>query len=391
MAENIDLVMGGIGALERATKPIIDAQHAETARQVPLSPYEKYLGMVMSGQMDMNQASILARHEMMQQGGQGTQVPSAPMPAPSQPSMPQATPPQQYGYQPGMSQMDSMPTPVAPQPPQQPSLPQQAQPSYMPMPQGQSTTQPTPPPPSYGLTQGPQTRGDMATLQASAPFLRSTRAPSDSADDKMLRLLMQLDSKEGIAGRAEEGKKYGVDVRAGSSAANLEERKTTNTRKIAVAYRAIDASLQRAQMLIDGALERVTTGGGQNLELEALKIEAADLRTQQNNFADVIQSIPNLADNTRAIEYMEKNGHELAKKAEIVKQKIETLSKKGGQQGSTTRTQHGQSSKDIGNTELPPGAVGRTSKPDSSPGKPFIAKDGTKLIARGGFFYLDGE
>src|SRR6267142_4081317 len=100
MNDDVGLILGGFQSAAQGLQPLAQEQMQERADNKPLSPYEKWLGKVMSGELSPQQAATNAKLEL-----QGHTIPE---------QVPQALSAQtseqpKFGYSPGMGSQPPSP------------------------------------------------------------------------------------------------------------------------------------------------------------------------------------------------------------------------------------------------------------------------------------------
>lgn len=316
MPSNLDLILGGAQSAAQSLQPAADSQRAEEARNKPLSPYEKALGLVMSGKLNPREAAVRVKMGLpLPEEGMPGQQP-APQQTPPGNQGPQQQPPPQYqprniqeseqpeasygmprqgialpppdegrsfGYQgmgggqapnPWESELGRRTrTPLGPQGAPSPmGMSGPAQGGQYPVPQYQSAA------PQQQSIPGPQTRGDMQALQTSAPFIKA--AGADTSDDKLLRAFISANSRE-----------RGQDITADTADKNRGSKEGIASEKIRATYAGLVTKLESVDKLIRGAQEKQRQGHGQNLELESMKLKVGLLKNQRDAIAKLQGSL----------------------------------------------------------------------------------------------------
>lgn len=306
MPENIDLIMGGIGAVGQGLKPFVDRQQAQLDRNEPLSPYEKARALVMQGRMDPREAATRLKLGLPFEdggqapqgvsgngpptgtflGGNGTQ-PSGGGPTPQGPSaqasggymapsfnaaerqwdpMPAALnrqdraaePAPSYGYSPGMSSKQSLPQVMSAG-----AYPPERMKPYYP---GAALDVRAP----TIMSRGPQTRGELDTM------LKTMPQSKDTPLDRMERLMYQEHQRTGRADQGDETKRRGQDIGGASTAARLTEAARSSDNQITLGYDKLDLMREMLETRVNAKLREIDAKGGVDRQLEALKLRVTN-------------------------------------------------------------------------------------------------------------------
>lgn len=342
MASDLELILGGAKSANDAYAPYEQRRQQELSSNVQLSDYEKQLGGDFQSRLERAQQLVLSGRDprevaiLMKHGLPLEQVPQVPPQSSQQPPSPMAAQPQQsspYGYTPGMGQAQP-PAPMAQAPQQQaPQAPAFA--PGMGSPVGSRISQMSGPVESPGFQGGrmnaPQTRGDMEALMRMGPML--TKQP-DSPEDKLTRLMLALNSKEGIAGQSNTTRQRGQDVRGNIEAAKLTESGRQADQTNEYRYDALKASMERV-IARQRSLERMRTSQDKT-EVEALKLRNSGILKKEGMISSLTGSFSYLNKDPAVLQHVEELKAEVAAENAQLDQDVKMLQARG-----TTRGQGG--------------------------------------------------
>ncbi len=239
---NVQLILGGFDSAAKGLQPRIDAEAEAARRNRPLSPYEKWLGKMLSGELSPEQA------------GMGAQLEARGMlPVENQPGV--ASP--MGGLSANPNAISNMASPTEQYQPQTANrISQVSGPVTQSMPQSQGGL-------GSGL-QGPETAGDMQALMGAAPFLRAANAGQRGTSPEDLAFRYWQEQQR--TGRSQAG----ITSREGIAGALMEQGGQQFDQTLQYKYDALNALSQRAARLIESMNQRA--GSANDLRLLSTKM-----------------------------------------------------------------------------------------------------------------------
>lgn len=283
--QDVNLILGGFQSASQGLAPLAREQLAERERARPLSPYEKWLGKAMSGQLDVQTAATNAKLEAQGHtipdtspgiGQQGAQI--QPMLAA------QATqqPVPQYGYSPNNVGLSAS---AIPQAEQQPQLQQ----GMMSQVSGQST----PPIPSGMLA--PETAGDMQSLLAAHSFL-----PRKPSMEEMEFRRWQEEQRNNRSAASNQTKRD-------EGAANRGSREQISQQRIDFARDQLKQHWDETILRLQNRLQAVQMARTSGEKIALLKAMIQDYNGAERTTADILNTTPYLAQDQAAREEVYNN------------------------------------------------------------------------------------
>lgn len=315
--EDVNMVLGAFQTLGRGMQPYVDEQFQDRARNRELSPYEKWLGKAVSGQLPVDIAVKNAQLEMAghqipdQLPGLESPMPGQPMPqVPNQPGV--ATPQQ------GLSSMSAAPQGVANMAAQTPYQPQGLGSNRIQQvsgPVGQGMQQPQ----GLGaMPQSPQTAGDM---QALAQFGGMMRPRGKTQEELMMELLKE----QGRNNRNTQNVGSRENIAGGKLAVQDNQYNQTLQFKVADLQQRWQEALLRA----DTAMRAVSSRTGSSERIQAARIaagrEASNLRTMAMTF----MTDPYLMQDVQARGLVQKLAAELESRAQLLDNTVDNAMRSG--------------------------------------------------------------